>query len=68
MVYLSRPLRLRITPPASAILEQMPGGGLLMIATRDRFDLANPEHVAVADAIQRSLEPLQNLSFSPNPG
>jgi len=59
MTYLSLRYALRITPPAAALVERTPGGGLLMLATEEPFTVKNPEHVAVADAIQACLAPLQ---------
>jgi hypothetical protein len=59
MTYLSSPYARKITPPASAITEPVAGGGILMLATNEPFDVGNPQHVAVADAIQACLEPLQ---------
>lgn len=59
MTYLAAPYARRIIPPPSAITEPVAGGGILMLATNEPFDVGNPQHVAVADAIQASLEPLQ---------
>jgi Immunity protein 52 len=59
MTYLSAPYAARITPPAMAITERTPDGGLLLLATEEAFTSENPQHVAAADAIQAALEPLQ---------
>jgi hypothetical protein len=59
MTYLPLRLALRVSPPPSAIVERTPGGGLLMLATEEPFTVENPDHVAVADAIQACLAPLQ---------
>jgi hypothetical protein len=59
MTYLSAPYARKVTPPSSAITEPV-AGGILMLATEEPFTLDNPQHVAVADAIQACLEPLQS--------
>lgn len=43
-----------LTPVPDAIKEEMPGGGVLLSATRDRFDVKNLDHVAVSRAIAAS--------------
>jgi hypothetical protein len=50
-----------IKPPSAAIVEPVPGGGMLLLATEERFSMDNPKHLAVADAIQAALEPLQTM-------
>jgi hypothetical protein len=60
MTYLSAPYARKVTPPPSAITEPVAGGGILMLATNEPFTIDNPKHVAVADAIQACLEPLQS--------
>jgi hypothetical protein len=60
MTYLSSPYARKVTPPLSAITESVDGGGILMLATNEVFTPDNPQHVAVADAIQACLEPLQS--------
>jgi hypothetical protein len=50
-----------VVPPPQVISERVPGGGLLMLATREPFDISNPVHRASADAIQRALEPIQSM-------
>jgi hypothetical protein len=60
MTYLSAPYARKITPPSSAITRTVAGGGILILATNEPFTLDNPQHVAVADAIQACLEPLQS--------
>ncbi len=61
MTYLAPQYAAHITPPAAAIVEPAPGGGMLLLATEERFDMDNPAHLAAADAIQAALEPLQEL-------
>lgn len=58
MVYLSAQLVRRITVPTGVLVERFPDGGLLMIAAEETFDVANPKHMAGAECILKSLEPL----------
>lgn len=55
-----------ITPPASAIVERRPDGGLLMAATEDTFDITNPAHLAVAREIDAAAAPYNALQHSKN--
>jgi len=48
-----------VVPPPELISERVAGGGLLMLATREPFDISNPAHKIAADAIQRALEAIQ---------
>ncbi|MBV9827270.1 MAG: immunity 52 family protein [Alphaproteobacteria bacterium] len=50
----------RITPPA-AVVDPVPGSGLLLLATEERFSMDNPAHLAVADAIQDALYAIQGM-------
>jgi hypothetical protein len=59
MTYLSAPYARRITPPAAASVAPI-GTGILMLATNDPFTADNPAHVAVANAVQACMEPLQS--------
>jgi hypothetical protein len=61
MTYLAPQYASRITPPPEAIAERVAGGGLLLLATEERFSMDNPEHLAVADAIQVALAPIQDM-------
>jgi hypothetical protein len=65
MSYLAAPYARKIVPPPQAIAETLPGGGLLMLATREPFDLLNPDHAAAAAAIQLALEPIQSMVEQP---
>lgn len=67
MTYLAPQYASRITPPPAAIVEPGPGGGMLLLATEERFSMDNPAHLAVADAIQRALEPLQDMVAPTDP-
>jgi len=51
ITYLSPRYAPMVTPPRSAIVEYPPQGGIVMIATKDRFEIANPAHLAVAREI-----------------
>lgn len=57
MVYLSAPLASRIKPPSDVCVEQMPDGGLLIVAAEETFNVDNPKHMAAARSIVASLEP-----------
>jgi hypothetical protein len=50
-----------VTPPPGVFAERHPDGGLLMVATRDRFDPENPAHVAATCAIHEALAPYNAL-------
>jgi hypothetical protein len=64
--YLSARFAPLVTPPRSASSERVPGGGLLMIATPDRFDVADPTHLAVAREIEAALAPVNALPWPPD--
>ena len=55
-----------ITPPASAIVERRPDGGLLMAATEETFDINNPAHLAVAREIDAAVAPFNALRYPEN--
>ena len=55
-----------ITPPASAIVERRPNGGLLMAATDEPFSVSNPAHVAAARDILAAVAPLAALPWPPD--
>ncbi len=59
MTYLSAPYARQITPPVEARCESVKGGGLLLSASEELFSADDTAHVAVADAIQAALTPLQ---------
>lgn len=63
MQYLSAPLAARVTPPQTAMIDRFPDGGLLMSATTDTFDIANPAHLAVARDIGAAMAPLNELPW-----
>jgi hypothetical protein len=54
--YLSRQLATRLVlPPPEIITERTPDGGLLMIATEERLDPTNPEHLRRARIIAKTM-------------
>lgn len=61
MTYLAPRYASRVTPPAAAIVERVAGGGMLLLATEERFSMDNPVHLAAADAIQTALAPIQDM-------
>ena len=67
MQYLSAPLARLITPPATAVVDHLPDGGLLMSATTETFRVDNPAHLAVARDIAAATEPLNKLPLVQDP-
>jgi hypothetical protein len=66
MTYLSKRFAPMVTPPSSALVERPSDGGLLMIATLERFSAANPQHLAVARDIEAALAPVNALPWPPD--
>ena len=66
VTYLSPRFAPLVTPPPSVIAEHLPDGALLMIATEDRFDTDNPDHLAAALDIQSALAPINALPWPPD--
>ena len=50
-----------ITVPNDVSTEQVPGGGVLLSASAEDFDVANPEHMAAARSLRDALNPLNKL-------
>jgi hypothetical protein len=42
-------------PPPDVVTEHAPGGGLLLSATEDNFDLTNPEHLRRARLLAETM-------------
>ncbi|MBV9552217.1 MAG: immunity 52 family protein [Alphaproteobacteria bacterium] len=61
MTYLAPKYANQIKPPPAAIVEPVPGDGMLLLATEEQFSMDSPAHLAVADAIQKALDPLQDM-------
>jgi hypothetical protein len=55
MAYLSTPLASDLILPPEIQTERLPDGGLLMIATEERLDPTNPEHVRRARTLAETL-------------
>jgi len=51
MTYLSAPLARQIVLPADVRIERDDAGGILMIATEEKFDVENSAHMAAAERI-----------------
>jgi hypothetical protein len=66
MTYLGPFLAPLVTPPRSALVERTAEGGLLMIATEERFSVANPRHMKVAREIDAALAPVNALPWPPD--
>jgi len=67
MTYLSPDYARHVVPPAGAIVEAAPAaGGMVLVATKESFDVTNPTHLAAADAIQVALAPLNVTPWRPN--
>jgi hypothetical protein len=64
MTYLAPQYARLVALPAQAIAERVPGGGLLLLATTEQFDVDNPAHLAAADAIQLTLDPLRDTELA----
>ncbi len=61
MTYLSEFFAQMITVPNDVSTEQVPGGGVLLSASAEDFDVANPEHMAAARSLRDALNPLNKL-------
>jgi hypothetical protein len=51
-------------PPASAIVDRLADGGMILSATDEIFDTANPRHLAGAQDILTALTPVQKPPLS----
>lgn len=61
--YLCPWLARRITPPSSALVDDLPNGGLLMSATTETFDASNRRHLAAARDMAAAMTPLDRLPW-----
>jgi hypothetical protein len=66
MTYLSPRFAQMVKTPNSTMVERTPNGGLLMIATEERFDAHNPTHLAVARDIDAAIAPVNALPWPPD--
>jgi hypothetical protein len=55
-----------VTPPISAIVEHTSQGGIVMAATKDRFDVTNPDHLSAAREIETAIAPVNALPWPPD--
>lgn len=67
MQYLSKPFADLITLPEDVRVERLSGGGVLMVATTDTFNVDNPAHLAGARAIGAATLPLEKLPYVKDP-
>jgi hypothetical protein len=61
--YLCPWLAEKITPPSTVLSEYLPGGGLLMTATTETFDVDNPAHLKAAQDMAAAMAPLDALPW-----
>ncbi|HUK10792.1 MAG TPA: Imm52 family immunity protein [Stellaceae bacterium] len=66
MSYLSPSFAPLVTPPRSALVTRTAEGALLMIATEERFSVANSQHMKVARDIEAALAPVNALPWPPD--
>ncbi len=66
VTYLSPRFAPMIVPPRGVFVEHTPQGGIVLIATRDRFDVGNELHLAAARRIATALEPVNALPWPPD--
>jgi hypothetical protein len=66
VTYLSPRFATIVTPPASAIVDYTPEGGIVMAATKDRFDVTNSAHLAAAREIEAAIAPVNALPWPPD--
>jgi hypothetical protein len=64
LTYLSPTLAKKVSPPPDIVAERLPNGALFMLVSEKQFDVANPEHIARLDAIQKALAPVQRSAAS----
>jgi hypothetical protein len=55
-----------VTPPASAVVEYTPQGGIVMMATKERFEVTNAAHLAAAREIEAAIAPINALPWPPD--
>ncbi|MDR3462762.1 MAG: Imm52 family immunity protein [Beijerinckiaceae bacterium] len=59
MTYIPPDIAPKVAPPASAIVDRLAGGGMILSATDEIFDTGNPRHFAGARDILAALMPVQ---------
>ena len=65
MTYLAPPFARQIQPPSGAVIESLLDGGMLILATGERFEIENAGHRAIYDAIQAAMTPLNDMAWPP---
>jgi hypothetical protein len=55
-----------LMPPPSLEVQQLPGGGALMVATRERFDVTNAAHLEAAEDVDIALMRINKLRWPPD--
>ena len=65
MTYVSPRFAPLIRPSQGIETQVVAGGGTLMVATRERFEVSNPDHMAAARAIDEAIAPLNALPWPP---
>ena len=66
IVYLSPRFAPMVVPPRAVVSERTSDGGLLMIATEERFSAENPAHMSAARDIEAALAPVNALPWPPD--
>ncbi len=66
--YVAPRFAMLVTPPPTVVVEHRPDGGLLMAATADRFTMADPAHLAAAQAIQAASQAFNAVPWTPKFG
>ncbi len=66
VTYISPRFAPLIDPPRGPFVEYTPAGAIVMTATRDRFDVANPLHMAAARRVEAALAPIHALPWPPD--
>jgi hypothetical protein len=63
VTYLSPWFAPMVTPPCSTIVEHTSQGGIVMMATQERFDVTNAAHLAAAREIKAAIGPINALPW-----
>jgi hypothetical protein len=66
MTYVSPRFAPLIVPTRAFETQRLTEGGILMVATRERFDVANAAHLAAAQVIDAAIAPLNALPWPPD--
>jgi hypothetical protein len=66
ITYLSPRFAPMVTPPHGILVEHTPQGGIVMITTKDRFDVSNELHLAAARRIKAAIAPVNALPWPPD--